>query len=163
MSYEKQTWATGEVITADKLNHMEDGISQSGGGGGEYDYKVVLRYSDDCEGIKSIKAYGLPLNELITKAENGEVINVAHVEVFPLGCEGASVDAIKVVRQQEYEMYEMMRWDESAQADVSYGKCFSADSTIITASYIEMDGTHYAYTYNPQTREYVLGEQLPGK
>ena len=27
MSYEKQTWETGQVITADKLNHMEDGIN----------------------------------------------------------------------------------------------------------------------------------------
>lgn len=26
MAYEKQTWATGQVITADKLNHMESGI-----------------------------------------------------------------------------------------------------------------------------------------
>lgn len=26
MSYEKYTWQTGEVITADKLNHMEEGI-----------------------------------------------------------------------------------------------------------------------------------------
>lgn len=26
MSYEKQTWVNGEVITANKLNHMEDGI-----------------------------------------------------------------------------------------------------------------------------------------
>lgn len=25
--YEKQTWVTGETITAEKLNHMEDGIS----------------------------------------------------------------------------------------------------------------------------------------
>lgn len=27
MSYEKQTWVTGETITASKLNHMEDGIA----------------------------------------------------------------------------------------------------------------------------------------
>lgn len=26
MSYTKQTWATGDTITAEKLNHMEDGI-----------------------------------------------------------------------------------------------------------------------------------------
>lgn len=26
MSYTKQTWATGDTITAQKLNHMEDGI-----------------------------------------------------------------------------------------------------------------------------------------
>lgn len=27
MAYEKQTWVTGEVITKEKLNHMEDGIA----------------------------------------------------------------------------------------------------------------------------------------
>ena len=26
MAYEKQTWNTGDVISAEKLNHMEDGI-----------------------------------------------------------------------------------------------------------------------------------------
>lgn len=26
MSYEKQTWQTGDVITAEKLNHIEDGV-----------------------------------------------------------------------------------------------------------------------------------------
>lgn len=30
MAYEKQTWATGDVITAEKLNHMENGIGESG-------------------------------------------------------------------------------------------------------------------------------------
>ena len=30
MSYEKQTWATGDVISANKLNHMEDGITSGG-------------------------------------------------------------------------------------------------------------------------------------
>lgn len=33
MSYTKQTWANGDVITAEKLNHIEDGIADSGGGG----------------------------------------------------------------------------------------------------------------------------------
>lgn len=33
MSYEKQTWVNGDVITDDKLNHMEDGIANAGGGG----------------------------------------------------------------------------------------------------------------------------------
>ena len=32
MAYEKQTWANGDLITAEKLNHMEDGIAQGGGG-----------------------------------------------------------------------------------------------------------------------------------
>ena len=32
--YEKQTWKTGDVITEEKLNHMEDGIASGGSGGG---------------------------------------------------------------------------------------------------------------------------------
>lgn len=31
MAYTKQTWECGDVITAEKLNHMEDGIANSGG------------------------------------------------------------------------------------------------------------------------------------
>ena len=32
MAYEKQIWQCGDVVTADKLNHMEDGIANCGGG-----------------------------------------------------------------------------------------------------------------------------------
>lgn len=31
MAYEKQTWNTGDLITEEKLNHMEDGIATGGG------------------------------------------------------------------------------------------------------------------------------------
>lgn len=31
MAYEKNTWASGDVVTSAKLNHMEDGIADSGG------------------------------------------------------------------------------------------------------------------------------------
>ncbi len=34
--YEKQTWNTGDVITEEKLNHMEDGIASGGSGGGTF-------------------------------------------------------------------------------------------------------------------------------
>lgn len=36
MAYTKQTWETGETITAAKLNHMEDGISDGSGSGGVF-------------------------------------------------------------------------------------------------------------------------------
>ena len=32
MSYTKNTWQTGDIVTAEKLNHMEDGIESAGGG-----------------------------------------------------------------------------------------------------------------------------------
>lgn len=41
MAYTKTTWQTGDVITAEKLNHMEDGLAIAGGtlviGGFTYD------------------------------------------------------------------------------------------------------------------------------
>lgn len=33
MTYSKNTWADGDVITAEKLNNMEDGIEGANGGG----------------------------------------------------------------------------------------------------------------------------------
>lgn len=32
MSYEKHTWETGETITAEKMNNLEEGVASSGGG-----------------------------------------------------------------------------------------------------------------------------------
>ncbi len=41
MAYEKQTWQTGDVITQEKLNHMEEGIEDSVGGGKGVDIYIV--------------------------------------------------------------------------------------------------------------------------
>ena len=42
MSYEKQTWVNGEVITDTKLNHMEDGIEDAASG-------LVCHATDDAQ------------------------------------------------------------------------------------------------------------------
>lgn len=31
MSYEKQNWQNGDIITAEKLNHIEEGVYEGGG------------------------------------------------------------------------------------------------------------------------------------
>ena len=41
MSYTKQTWTTGETITADKLNHMEDGIDGAGGSSSSGGFYII--------------------------------------------------------------------------------------------------------------------------
>lgn len=41
MAYTKQTWTTGDTVTASKLNHMEDGIAE-GGGGASWDAVIRL-------------------------------------------------------------------------------------------------------------------------
>lgn len=40
--YEKQTWSTGDVITADKLNHIENGVENGGGYHYEEETKVLI-------------------------------------------------------------------------------------------------------------------------
>lgn len=44
MAYEKQTWKNGDIITEQKLNHIEDGIAAVGssGGGGGVDYVLFI-------------------------------------------------------------------------------------------------------------------------
>lgn len=41
MAYEKQTWQTGDTITADKLNHIEDGINNSSQPPEKYAYDIM--------------------------------------------------------------------------------------------------------------------------
>ena len=45
MAYEKQEWKCGDTVTADKLNHMEDGIesANSGGGSAPLIFTVIMR------------------------------------------------------------------------------------------------------------------------
>lgn len=45
MSYTKQTWATGDVITATKLNHIENGIENSKA----YDAVILLTHADSSD------------------------------------------------------------------------------------------------------------------
>lgn len=41
MSYTKHNWVTGEVITASKLNNLENGVANAGG------YDLVFRMNDE--------------------------------------------------------------------------------------------------------------------
>ena len=45
MSYTKQTWATGDTVTATKLNHMEDGIAGAGG------FDVVIKLDKEIQDV----------------------------------------------------------------------------------------------------------------
>lgn len=67
MAYEKNTWTNGDTITAEKLNHMEDGISEGGSSGGG---KIEFFSTDE---------YGMPLCTL------GEFKAILSNGNFPLG------------------------------------------------------------------------------
>lgn len=46
MSYEKQTWQSGDTITANKLNHMESGIENSGGSSDDNLFVITISVED---------------------------------------------------------------------------------------------------------------------
>lgn len=53
MAYTPTTWATGDVITADKLNNMENGIlnaGSGGGGGGVVTYTFTIKEGEVVQG-----------------------------------------------------------------------------------------------------------------
>lgn len=62
MSYEKQTWNTGDVITATKLNHIEDGIFSGGGTG-----LINILYDETEQNYYLDKTY----NEIVSMVNSG--------------------------------------------------------------------------------------------
>lgn len=62
MAYEKHTWETGETITAEKLNNLEDGVSGSGG-------ILCVREQDDGAYIVLDKTF----NEISTHLQSGGI------------------------------------------------------------------------------------------
>lgn len=81
MTYTKNTWANGDVITAAKLNNMEDGIANAGGGGGWPWFTVITQgFSNqavfDSATFSYVKAVesGQYAGQLIMMGEKGSLL-----------------------------------------------------------------------------------------
>lgn len=81
MSYTKQTWATGDTITAAKLNHMEDGIA----GAGPFDLVVTCNKLVPDTSTVFTKVSGGTAAELWNKAANGEPFTALFVGMISSG------------------------------------------------------------------------------
>ena len=64
MSYTKQTWQTGDIITAEKLNHIEDGIEGLNG------YDIIFTIDDD-----EVTADGASFEELVGNGYKKALLN----------------------------------------------------------------------------------------
>lgn len=67
MAYEKQTWETGQVITAEKLNHMEDGIVDAGD-------VLVVTFTPNYDQSTVTVIMDIAFSELMTAYNNGKII-----------------------------------------------------------------------------------------
>ena len=75
MAYDKHTWTCDEPITVERLNHIEDGIANAGGGecGYECEYESLGTLVDG--GYTTVDTYGVNLVDLPT-AINADTIDV---------------------------------------------------------------------------------------
>lgn len=67
MSYTKQTWANGDIITSEKLNHMEDGIGSSGVA------EILIDHITFDEDDKPVHTLDKTVEELLTGLEAGTI------------------------------------------------------------------------------------------
>lgn len=84
MSYEQQNWVTGNIITAEKLNHMEEGIASAQGGGGT---PLVVNESATADGGNTIYTLDKTWKEISDAFPNVYVLmdNPNHPKVSVLG------------------------------------------------------------------------------
>lgn len=70
MSYEKQTWQSGDIVTSAKLNHMEDGIA--GGGSGA----LVVNVTVEQEGPDTFEVTSVSktAEEIYSAASSGNAV-----------------------------------------------------------------------------------------
>ena len=68
MSYEPYTWKGGDTVTANKLNHIEQGIAQGGSGGVLY---IPNSTMDNQTGIITL---GMTAGEIFTALQEGKFV-----------------------------------------------------------------------------------------
>ena len=83
MSYTKQTWATGDVITANKMNHIEDGIADSDSGSAQILF-IDLDSLDMAidENGDTTNYYEYDLSELKQYLTSGFIFGETQVDIY---------------------------------------------------------------------------------
>ena len=68
MSYEPYTWRGGDTVTANKLNHIEQGIAQGGSGG------IFYIPNSTVDGQAGIITLGMTAGEISTALQEGKFV-----------------------------------------------------------------------------------------
>lgn len=122
MAYTKQTWNTGETITADKLNHMEDGIASSGGDTDTFKITEIINqqtgkpslnktYSEIIEAIESGKLAYIQFgntrfyfSNCVTAGDGSEVLNFSLVDTSEIASGTMYLGSVRVFNDNTLTM-----------------------------------------------------------
>lgn len=90
MAYTPTNWQNGDVITAEKLNKLENGVAQ----GGSADYDLVLIQTDSDNDDPTLTGHGISLDDVLARVADGEEISFKFVYIDSSGyvtvCPGIS-------------------------------------------------------------------------
>lgn len=143
MAYSKQTWTNGDVITAEKLNHMEDGIAA--GGGAVFDFRLKGT-TDFQEGTYTLEAVGPSFADLEAKATNDEPIIALCTFVDP--------------STGFYTIFADSYFDARSGFSMQVGDFgvvyFDSEGNAGWAIDQENPPKEFTYTYNATTKEYTF-------
>lgn len=153
MAYTKQTWATGDTITAAKLNHMEDGIA-AGGSANRTDLKASLKNYMGASPIVTMN--GLSFDELWAIVSQNDIPNIVF---FPITAGETELFKCANVVYSEYTTpvaYNTIRFSMSVNGATMSLELRSNSEGILNIDY---NGTqiskNYTWTYDSQTKDYT--------
>ena len=151
MAYEKQTWATGDTITAQKLNHMEDGIAA---GGDDYDLELNFNFYNDSEtGLVSScdgEGVGASFTALCDKILSGEPLKVKIIDCTYTGTDLTAKSAY-VSRLGAYNAYD--EYMPTPGATISF---YDLNNFTMSSVDILYNGKTFSYVYDSTAGEYTL-------
>ena len=101
MAYTKNTWKTGDIVSSQKLNHMEDGIASASDGG-----VLIVNATKGSTEVTLDKTW----KEIRDAFAVGVTVIVDSSEVIPIG----TVDRFSTVISVNASPYEVILGDGSA-------------------------------------------------
>lgn len=157
MSYTKQNWQTGDIITAEKLNHMEDGIEELSK---EYDF--ILYHNIDSTAVVPISAsaLGISPDDLFDKIDENGII-----KTICIATRNTSEGRIYYLPSNytTYENIDEMKILVFKYNDLDDGDVFDiqiTDSGLVYCTY-QTDGISGTYTYSNGEYEFSFGSEPP--
>lgn len=155
MAYEKQTWTTGETITASKLNHMEDGIGAGGSG-----YDVVFNFRNvSNEANPTLAGSGASISDLINKLTALEPINML-ITRYDATVAGSSITF--AIRENINVSTVQLTTDNGVNGIKCYAPTSIGGGAVMTidgengASTVLIGGSYFTYTYDGTSKEYTF-------
>ena len=148
MSYTKTNWKDGDVISAEKMNKIEQGIADAGSSGVEYDLIITKYLTSDGEGFLGCTVRGKSFEELWTKVTSFIPIKCIVITKY----EGMS-DFRLEEDNNAYIGFNSPIWidDQSIEVDLIR---FDISSIVISENYITDSSNTDPYTYDEETSYY---------